>query len=72
MGMREENTDNNKHGPARTKAEASTPAKWPYAMGDWDAPGVQIVTDTDSAGIDDTQERYRTGPVNSNPVSPNI
>lgn len=67
---RESNVDNRKHGPATTKANASVQAQWPSSMGEWDAPGQILVTDTDSAsGEDDAIERNsKTGPTQYNPV----
>jgi hypothetical protein len=73
MGMsRADNVDNRKHGPATTKAQASQPAQWRQSMGEWDAPGQQLVTDTDANGIDDTTERIamRSGFQSEDPVTP--
>ncbi len=72
MGSRAENSDSAKHGMHRTKAAASTPAQWQQSMGEWDAPGQTIVTDTDADMISDTTERIalRSGPQSSNPVTP--
>lgn len=70
MGSRAENSDSAKHGMHRTKAMASTPAQWPRPMGEWDAPGQTIVTDTDEwTTADDTMEHDVPGPVQYNPIS---
>jgi len=68
---RESQTDNGKHAPAGqyTKAEASQTAFWRKSMGEWDAPAVQIWTDTDSyTGQDDIQEHNVPGKQSYDPV----
>lgn len=68
MSSRDLNSDTAKHGPQRTKADASVPAQWRKSMGEWDAPGQQLVTDTDSDGPDDAIERNsQTGPMSDSP-----
>lgn len=69
------NVDNGKHGPSGnyTKESASTDVQWPYAMGEWDAPGRKIVTDDDTDTTeDDAQQHVYTGPTQYNPVSPSV
>lgn len=68
MGSRAENSDTAKHGPQRTKADASVQAQWRRSMGEWDAPGQTIVTDDDVDGPDDAIERNsQTGPLSDSP-----
>ena len=72
MGLREDCTDNGKHAPVgtSTKASASTTAFWRRSMGEWDSPGVQIVTDTDTDTTqDDSQQHNVPGALNYEPVS---
>lgn len=70
MSSRDLNSDCGKRGPQRTKADASTPAQWPYHMGEWDAPGQIAVTDNDRYTTeDDAMENVVPGPTQYNPVS---
>ena len=71
MSMRDVNTDNGKHGPPRTKAEASSPAFWPLSMGAWDAPAFKMWTDDDpnDGDGDESYESEKTGAYADNPIS---
>lgn len=72
MGLpRNENVDNGKHAPVGnyTKVSASTQAEWPYNMGAWDPPGVEIVTDSEPDDDTDSGMYVPTGKVEYNPVS---
>lgn len=71
MGSREENTDNAKHGPTRTKAMASTPVEWPSSMGEWDAPAQKAWPLNDQTTEDDEIQRNaeKDGPIQFNPLS---
>jgi hypothetical protein len=66
---RESQTDNRKHGPATTKAQASTVAQWPTCMGAWDAPGQTLVTDNEFDIDDAIEANANTGTQNYNPIN---